>query len=438
VDNSARWFLAGIVISLINTGLVLAFIGIPGITDLNDDDSTVEIVEVAGPAVTYVIVQDEDGNVLVERTRLSADGVSTDAMAAADALSGDSLTFEAPVFAELARPTFIAAGDDVAYVVSQGQFGLWEIDLEGESSEVDLDGIDDLGSTMKDVAVTTDGTMYLLVADGVFDWRLFHRSGDDDWVQLTSSILAGWPAQVVAMTVTDNRAIYLTASQPVGVYRMVAPFRQVDDWVPGAGAQGVDVAPDDSLLLYVAPETAPRNAVNQVRFVHEGRFGAWQSTYPSCGDTVAVVATVTPVPTPEPEPEATATATAEADTTTSDDEAAATPEPEATMTPTVEADATATPEVVEVAAEPAGPLAPQFPRDVAVVDAERALIVDTLSHAVRLQIRDGGGRVLFGVACEAGGDDLHLQNPRGATIDGAGNVFIADTANNRIVVLPAR
>ena len=199
-----------------------------------------------------------------------------------------------------------------------------------------------------------------------------------------------------------------------------------------------DVAPDDSLLLYVAPETAPRNAVNQVRFVHEGRFGAWQSTYPSCGDTVAVVATVTPVPTPEPEPEATATATAEADTTTSDDEAAATPEPEATMTPTVEADATATPEVVEVAAEPAGPLAPQFPRDVAVVDAERALIVDTLSHAVRLQIRDGGGRVLFGVACEAGGDDLHLQNPRGATIDGAGNVFIADTANNRIVVLPAR
>lgn len=427
MDNSARWFLAGIVISLINTGLVLAFIGIPGITDLNNNDSTIEIVEVPGPAITYVIVQDEDGNVLVERTRLSADGVSTEAMAAADALSGDSLTFGAPVFAQIARPTFIAAGDDVAYVVSQGQFGLWEIDLEGESSEVDLDGIDDLGSTMKDVAVTTDGTMYLLVADGVFDWRLFHRSGDDDWTQLTSSILSGWPAQVVAMTVTDNRAVYLTASQPLGVYRMVAPFREVDDWVPGAGAQGVDVAPDDSLLLYVAPETAPRNAVNQVRFVHEGRFGAWQSTYPSCGDTVAVVATVTPVPTPEPE--ASTTATAEADAT-------ATPEPDATAT--AEAEATATPEAAEVAAEPAGPQAPQFPRDIAVVDAERALIVDTLSHVVRLQVRDGGGRVLFGVACEAGGDDLHLQNPRGATIDGAGNVFISDTANNRVVVLPAR
>ena len=435
MDNSARWFLAGIVISLINTGLVLAFIGIPGITDLNNDDSTVEIVEVAGPTITYVIVQDEDGNVLVERTRLSADGVSTEAMAAADALSGDSLTFEAPVFAEIARPTFIAAGDDVAYVVSQGQFGLWKIDLEGESSDVDLDGIDDLGSTMKDVAIASDGAMYLLVADGVFDWRLFHRSDDDDWTQLTSSILAGWPAQVVAMTVTDNRAIYLTASQPLGVYRMVAPFRQVDDWVPGAGAQGVDVAPDDSLLLYAAPETAPRNAVNQVRFVHEGRFGVWQSTYPSCGETVvaAATATATAVPTPEPEPEATATvaATAEADAT-------ATPEPEATATPTVEAEATATPEAVEVAAEPAGPQAPQFPRDVAVVDADRALIVDTLSHAVRLQIRDGGGRVLFGVACEAGSDELHLQNPRGATIDGAGNVFISDTANNRVVVLPAR
>jgi subtilisin family serine protease len=423
VDNSARWFLAGIVISLINTGLVLAFIGIPGITDLNDSDSTVEIVEVAGPAITYVIVQDEDGNVLVERTRLSADGVSTEAMTAAEALSGDALTFEDPVFADIARPTFIAAGDDVAYVVSQGQFGLWKIDLEGESSEVDLDGIDDLGSTMKDVAIATDGTLYLLVADGVFDWRLFHRSDDDDWTQLTSSILSGWPAQVVAMTVTDNRAIYLTASQPLGVYRLVAPFREVDDWVPGAGAQGVDVAPDDSLLLYAAPETAPRNAVNQVRFVHEGRFGVWQSMYPSCGDTVAVVAAVTPVPTPEPEPEATATVTAEAD---------------ASADTTSDGDATATPEAVEVEAKPAGPRAPQFPRDVAVVDAERALIVDTLSHAVRLQIRDGGGRVLFGVACEAGSDDLHLQNPRGVTIDGAGNVFISDTANNRVVVLPAR
>lgn len=437
MDNSARWFLAGIVISLINTGLVLAFIGIPGITDLNDSDSTVEIVEVAGSAITYVIVQDEDGNVLVERTRLSDDGVSTEAMAAAEALRGDALTFEDPVFVDIARPTFIVAGDDVAYVVSQGQFGLWKIDLEGESSEVDLGGIDDLGSTMKDVAIATDGTLYLLVADGVFDWRLFHRSDDDDWTQLTSSILSGWPAQVVAMTVTDNRAIYLTASQPLGVYRMVAPFREVGDWVPGAGAQGVDVAPDDSLLLYAEPETAPRNAVNQVRFVHEGRFGVWQSTYPSCGATVAVVAAVTPVPTPEPEPEATATAEADASAdTTSDGDATATSEP--TVSPAAEAEATATPEAVEVEAKPAGPHAPQFPRDVAVVDAERALIVDTLSHAVRLQIRDGGGRVLFGVACEAGSDDLHLQNPRGATIDGAGNVFISDTANNRVVVLPAR
>ena len=81
---------------------------------------------------------------------------------------------------------------------------------------------------------------------------------------------------------------------------------------------------------------------------------------------------------------------------------------------------------------------PKFPRDVAIIDSGRILVVDSLNHIVRLQEWDGGSEDVFGVACEQGGDARHLLNPRGAAIDGAGNVFITDTANNRVVVLAAR
>ena len=81
---------------------------------------------------------------------------------------------------------------------------------------------------------------------------------------------------------------------------------------------------------------------------------------------------------------------------------------------------------------------PKFPRDVAIIDSGRILVVDSLNHIVRLQEWDGGSEDVFGVACEQGGDARHLMNPRGAAIDGAGNVFITDTANNRVVVLAAR
>ncbi len=85
------------------------------------------------------------------------------------------------------------------------------------------------------------------------------------------------------------------------------------------------------------------------------------------------------------------------------------------------------------------PLAgPKFPRDVAIVDSDRILVVDSLSHIVRVQTWDGASVDVFGTACEQGGDSAHLLNPRGAAIDGSGNVFITDTANNRVVVLAAR
>ena len=403
MDNAARWFLAGIVVSLINTGLVIAFIGIPGVTD-DRTSAEVRVVEVPSPPVTYIVVVDADGNVLVERTALDAGASAADA--ATMMLSGQTLRFAAPVFAPIARPTFVAAQDGVAYVTSQGKFEVWRVGLDGTTRRLDLDGIDDLGSIVMDVDVTTNGTMYVLVSDGVFDWRIY-RGVEGDWTQIASSILSGWSGQLIALSVADNEGIYLTATEPAGVYRMVPPFREVSEWVPGTSALGVDVSADEGLLVYAAPQTDPVNPLAQVGYVRDGRFGSWQSLYAGCGADASAMAS--------------ATATATAATT-------------AEATATAEADAEATVEPVQKR-----PLVgPKFPRDVAIIDSGRILVVDSLNHIVRLQEWDGGSEDVFGVACEQGGDARHLLNPRGAAIDGAGNVFITDTANNRVVVLAAR
>ena len=540
MDHSARWFLAGILVSLINASLVIVFIGVPDIAgiELGRGSGEVQIVEVAQPAQQFVIVVDEDGNVLSQRMELVATGAGASGATApllgaiefglpdacppettcdaSDRLlpdtvvisPGDTLTFdindgshaiavygpgtapgdidvspesledilrfnadgtpdlenaddlnspqrvetdglivdpngrvaqspdgpfganvpgtwttpadtfaepgqyllictfaphfgvgmygtvivteegdvttgvapvvtrryEAPVFAELVSPSYVAARDGVAYVAT-GQFELWRVDLDGEVEEESLDGIDDRGrSLLLDVDVVADGTLYALISDGPLEWRLFSRAMEaDDWELTTSAGRAGWPADVVALSVAGTGTIYISAGDPGGVFRIEPDLKLVRQWVIGERVFGLDASADDSHLLYAVPQLSPDQPETQVGHVRAGRFGVWPSTYEDresrCTDTAL----------------------------------------------------------------------PQFARDVAIVsEAEGvALVVDSLNHVVRLQQQDGSGTALFGVPCESGGDDLHLWSPRAVAVDNDGNVFISDTANGRVVVLAA-
>lgn len=385
MDNAAKWFLAGIFVSLVNTVLVLVFIGIPDIPGIPyrlGSNAEVEIVEVPAEPRTYVIVLDEEGNVISSRTEVSGDGASSgdaadgDQTAAAVAEQKRSLDFEDPVFAEVTGPTFIAARDGVAWVATQ-RLELWRVDLEGEVEEVDLDGIESLGaSVIVGVDVDGEGTLYALVSDRPPDWRLFKRAADEDqWEVATSSDLAGWPADVVALTVADTGTVYISAADPRGIFRIEPDMEQARDWVTG-GVEGLDTAGDDTHLLYTLPQTRAEIPVAQVAHVRDGFLDTYRTQYDACPDGDG--------------------------------------------------------------GDQADALIPHAPRDVALLDAGRVLVVDTLNHVVWLQEERGGGEPVFGVPCERGTDEDHLYSPRGVAVDEDGNVFISDRSNNRVVVLAAR
>ena len=369
--------MAGILVSLVNTGLVIAFIGIPGVTD-DDDDDDAQVVEAAAAAAAGVT--DARVTALLDDlgARIDRLGVAAGAPAAAGQPGAGALDLVGPRFAPVTRPAFVSASDGTAWVTARNRFELWRVDLRGRTESESLEGIEDLGeSAVVDVDVTADGTLYALVRDGAFEWRLFLRFAGGEWALMASSELSRWPAEVAAVSVAESGSIYLTASQPAGLFRLVAPFDRVSNWVPGQAVQGVDTAADDSLQLYAAPQNTPLVPADQVGFSRDGRFGSWPSEYAVCS-------------------------------------AASSTQPDA-----------------------AG-VAPQFPRDVAIVDAETALIADSLNHVIRLQREDGAGEVVFGVPCAPGGDEQHLLNPSAVAIDEDGNVFIADSGNNRVVVLPVQ
>jgi hypothetical protein len=402
LDNSARWFLAGILVSLVNTGLVIVFIGIPGVTDRERDP----IEGAAAPAErTHIIVVDEHGKLLTERIELSSPGqaaaVASSASGAeqpstaatAEATPTPLLGLGGPRFAALDQPTFVTAHNGTAWVATR-RFALKRVNLEGGVSDESLRGINNLGgSVILDVDATSNGTLYALVYDGPLEWRVFRKpGGGGDWAQIATAGRVGWAAEVLALTAADDGSVYLSASDPAGLFRLEPNHTTVRDWVLGDRPLGLDVSGDDMRLLYVVPQSLDRPA-EQVRQVYDSRLGPWFSTYESC----APPTTASPTPT------------------------GGGPTQAAALQP--------------------GSSVPLLPRDVAIAHDEGpvqdgALVVDGGNHVVWYQRHFGEGDALFGVPCEAGADERHLSGPRGVAIDEDGNVFIADTGNNRVVVLP--
>ncbi len=402
MGGGARWFLAGIFVSLINTALVLAFVIVPFLDDeLGDNRSSNTLPPPVAPTVAAtledsrtVIVVDEFGNVLLRETTLtgaSATGGLNSPSTGGGFIGGvpRRLAFDAPMFEPLLRPAALAAFDGTA-IITTLDFSVFELRLGGFPVRDPLTGVDDFGdSIVVDVDVTPNGEVFALVRDRALDWRVIRRLEDRSWGLVTSADLVAWPADVISLAVAADETLYIGASDPLSLVR-VDPFQEtvteivtgqrvfgidaINDIVFGAGGRGATTQStfgrQDHIVVYAAPETDILRADDQIGIVRRDLAQTFNTDYEACR------------------------------------------------------------------LDPREPV-PQFPRDVSFVQRGMVLIADSSNHVIRLQTENGQGQVIFGQPCERGEDQRHLRSPRSVSIDAAGNVFIADTANNRIVILPA-
>lgn len=390
MDNAWRWFFSGILIGAICAGLAVIVIDPAGKLGLHTD-SPASASTATGPGAverTFVMVVDEEGRVISQRTELkpadeltapiapaAPDSAAPGAPAPPPAPTPTIHGLGKPVMAKVEQPLFLSARDGVAYVASRG-LQVKRVNLKGEVSNQPVEGIRDLGgSRVVEVDVIADGTLYALVVDGSLEWRLFRRAaGANAWTLAASASSTAWPADVVALAVTDGGAVYLSATDPGGVFRLEADMTTLRPWVEGGRVFGLDTSGDDTRLLYAAPEANPSRPAEQIRAVLGGAAQRWLSAYDSC-------------PGADGQPRR----------------------------------------------------APLVPRDVAILPIvegiDPALVVDS-NHVVWYQERFGEGEPLFGVPCESGADASHLSDPRAVAIDNLGNVFISDSGNARVVVLP--
>ncbi len=378
MDSAARWFLAGIIVSLVNTALVIAFIGIPGITDDNAHEIQIvtetEVVEVEVP-VTYILVIDEDGNVIREEVRVGRPG-DTDASPTATPTPSptpepDDFTFGAPRFIDVANPLQLAAANGIVLVAS-GEFKLTAIGLRGGAISVAFDGVENTGqSAAIDVDVVFDGTMFVLLRDSDLNWRIISsKPGNRTWTVVASDLTHRWPASVNAMTASATGKFYLSATDPAGLFELNIGLGTVTPVVEGRVVRGIDAGLIGARVAYAAPAVRAADPPAQIGLFEDRVAAPFVTTYARCLGPV-----VLPVP--------------------------------------------------------------GFPPDVALISGDRLLIVDGANHVVRLQERDGSGERIFGRAnCTAGSDEASLRSPSAVAVDRDRNVFIADRGNNRLVILP--
>ncbi len=401
MGSGARWFLVGIFVSLINTALVLGFVIVPFLDDELGSNSANALPPPVAPTLVEdreptrtVIVVDEFGNVLLRETTVTGDGLrpgqtSPPSGGGFGGVIPRRLAFDAPQFQPLIRPSALAAFDGTAYITTL-EFSIFELRVGGFPVRDPLTGIDDFGdSIVVDVDVTSSGTVFALLRDRALDWRLIRRLADRSWTLVTSADLVAWPADVDSLAVADDETFYIGASDPLGLVR-VDPFQEtVTEIVAGERVFGID-------------------AINDFPF---GVGACRASGQPGFGTQPHIVVYAAP----------------DTGTRRPDDQIGIVRED---FAETFDTD-------YESCRQDAREPVPQFPRDVSFVQRGLVLIADSSNHVILLQTEGGQGQVIFGVPCERGEDQRHLRSPRSVSIDAAGNVFIADTTNNRIVILPA-
>ena len=435
MDSSARWFLAGIFVSLINMAFVAFFIFGPRLPEVfevlssGSKSSHVEKVSASASEIIYkVVVIDERSEVVFWESGLSDEAIKKlveelriKPLSQTDTESVLENTQTQELVASYSQKTLeqftfsdgrdvISVTDKVAdlhnfegvsWLISDETMTLKGFGkmLSDGFTEVPISAIE-AHSSSGAIALTLDQSGHLWVllteTDG---WRVVKKTfNSDNWVEVVSHLNADVEFRPTDIALGDDRSIYLSSSYPPALYRYKQAAKQIEIVSPiNDAASSVTYTPtglivsgesrsavafdhaelqvlfiEHSTVSEIIPNSAAPGEVNRA-------FIAWAGTYPDCeaGDLFRVRA-----------------------------------------------------------AEDRNLL--RNPLSVGMADRGRALLVDFESNVVFAQANDGSGEILWGNKdCSAGDSGRGLSGPTSAAMDEDKNLVIIDDGNSRILFLPS-
>jgi hypothetical protein len=430
MDSSARWFLAGIIVSLVNSGFVILFLFLPRISDGSALDifnnEPIQTEKIAEPEVVIeykVVILNDLGDILFSESELDDEAV--DSLAAvfeklrgdldqqsAEELQPKTLSLSGKNFSEerslilplsgaqdvVAVPDFVSLERPVAsstWLVADGTLFLKLISvntsendaLTASVSEVPIDTAMFGNPLVVAVNFDSEGTLWVLLQEDN-GWRLTRRSpASDEWLVAMSGRTTKTDLTPTDFIVGEDGAIYITSSYPPAIYRYDAESVKMN-LVSAVNDRATSVVEAPHGLVVSGPSkssTAFDEEYMQVLTINRieigesiedprssGQFSKyfmeWSSDYPTCGSNTKSVI--------------------------------------------------------------------QEPISLSWAGEHGLVIANASSNTVVLQPNGQEGQILWGNSdCSSGSSMDSLDNPIGVSIDEQQNIAIIDGGNDRLVIL---
>jgi hypothetical protein len=433
VDSSARWFLVGIFVSLINTAFVALFIFGPRLPEvfevLSSNSSNIGEMPLSANEITYkIVVIDQRSDVVFWESGLSDDAINklVEELRAKPASQADiesvvevesvqesvasynqktieeftfsngrdviSLTDKVSALHDFEGSTWLIA-DNTMILKAFGKV------LSDGFAEVPINGIDvhsSSGATA--LALDQSGHLWVLLTEND-GWRVIKKTfNSDSWIEVVSHLNTEMEFSPSDIALGADRSIYLSSSYPPALYRYKQAAKQVEIVSPiNDAANAVTYAPTGmivsgesraaiafdhaelqvlfighSAVSEIAPDSVAPGEINKA-------FNTWADVYPNCEarDLFRV--------------------------RTADNKNLL-----------------------------------RSPLSVGMADNGRILLVDFESNVVVAQAYQGSGEILWGNKdCSSGDSGRGLSRPTSAAMDESKNLLIIDDGNSRILFLPS-
>ena len=430
MDSSARWFLAGIIVSLVNSGFVILFLFLPRISDGSVLDifnnEPIQAEEIIAPEVVVeykVVILNDLGDILFSESELDDEAVDSlaavfeklrddlDQQSAEESqpkthllseknfredrslilpFSGAQDVVAVPEFVSLDRPIASSAwlvADETLFLKLISVNTSENDTLTASVSEVQIDTAMFGNPSVISVDFDNEGALWVLLQEDN-GWRLTRRSpANNEWLVAMSGRTTKTDLTPTDFIIGEGGVIYITSSYPPAIYRYDVGSGKMD-LVSAVNDRATSVVEAPQGLVVSGPSKSSTAfdeeymqvlTINRIEIgesIEDPRssgqfskyFNEWSSDYPTCESNAKSVI--------------------------------------------------------------------QEPISLSWAGEHGLVIANASSNTVVLQPNGQEGQILWGNSdCSAGSSIDSLDNPIGVSIDEQQNIAIIDGGNDRLVIL---